>query len=260
MNDDGSTSEPVGSAALPTPLEPPVDVPLTVLPQTPCPYLPGRQETIRAFRTNRLPGAMYQEFMDAGFRRSGTVVYQPVCEACRACVPIRVPVDRFVPGKTQRRTLRRNADLRVTVGLPTCTDEKFELYQRYQTHWHDKASADPVRARKAFESFLYESPVDSLEFCYRSREGKLLAVGLADVCAKSFSSVYFYFDPDPAQRSLGTFGALYEIAWARERHIPYYYLGFWVQGCAKMEYKSLFKPSEVLGADGDWSRKVSAVY
>jgi arginyl-tRNA--protein-N-Asp/Glu arginylyltransferase len=243
------------AAPQPPPLPPPWPVRLTVLPPHPCPYLPGRTATIRAFATDRLDGAAYHGFMDAGFRRSGRMVYQPVCDGCRLCVPIRLAVDRFAPDKSQRRCARRNADLTVTVDRPTATDEKFALYRRYVTQWHDKPAGneDDANPRGAFESFLYGSPVSTLEFCYRDPAGQLLAVGIADVCDRSFSSVYFYFDPDHRDRGLGTFGAIHEIAWAGRQGIPHYYLGYWVSDCRKMAYKTHFRPYELLGTDGLWS-------
>ena len=240
--------------SLPPPLPPPRAVRLTTLPPHPCSYLPGRTTTLRAFAAGRLDGEVYHDFMDAGFRRSGRMVYQPVCEDCRRCVPIRVPVDRFRPDKTQRRCQRRNADLIVAVGEPDLTDEKFDLYRRYVTQWHEKADGtdDGDDERASLASFLYTSPVGTLEFTYRDPAGHLVAVGIADVCGRSFSSVYFYFDPDHRNRSPGTFGAVQEIAWAARAGIPYYYLGYWVNGCRKMAYKINFRPSELLGSDGKW--------
>jgi arginyl-tRNA--protein-N-Asp/Glu arginylyltransferase len=189
--------------------------------------------------------------MDAGFRRSGNVVYQPICDACQQCIPLRVPVDRFAPDKSQRRCGRRNADLIVSHDRPDLTDEKFELYKRYVTDWHGKEKSSELD-RESLQSFLYQSPVETLEFCYRTADGKLLAVGIADVCQQSFSSVYFYFDPQESDRGLGTFGALYELAYAKSRGIAFYYLGFWVQGCAAMQYKSRFQPCQILDITGAW--------
>ena len=227
---------------------------LTVLPPHPCPYLPDRTATLRAFATDRLDGELYHRFMDAGFRRSGRMVYQPVCEGCRACVPIRVPVDRFAPDKSQRRCGRRNADLRVTVAPPTATDERFDLYRRYVTQWHGEAAGGAGgEDRAAFESFLYESPVDTLEFSYRDADGRLLAVGIADVCSRSLSSVYFYFDPDHRARGLGTLGAIHEIGWAASKQVPYYYIGFFVGQCRKMTYKATFRPGELLHGSDVWT-------
>lgn len=234
------------------PLPAPYAVRLTVLPAHPCSYLSGQTTVLRAFAASSLDGEVYHDFMDAGFRRSGQMVYQPDCPDCRECVPIRVVVDQFRPDKGQRRCQRKNADLAVTIGPPTPTDEKYDLYRRYVTQWHDKTTEDSDDDRSSFESFLYASPVRSLEFCYRDGAGKLLAVGIADVCTRSFSSVYFYFDPEQRQRSLGTYGALYELAWAAGAGIPHYYLGYWVRGCRKMTYKCNFQPHEVLDAAGRW--------
>src|SRR3954447_23659451 len=183
---------------------PPVDVHLTVLPAQDCPYLPGRQATSRAFLARQLPPDLYHDFMDAGFRRSGNVVYQPTCRACRRCLPLRVLVDSFRPNKSQRRCARRNADLIVAQNEPASSDEKYDLYRRYVTGWHGGAG-DPELGdrREAFETFLYESPVDSVELTYRDAKNDLLAVGICDRSARSLSSVYFYFDPAQAYRGLG---------------------------------------------------------
>ena len=229
---------------------PPVPVPLTVLGDHGCSYLPGRVATSRGFFASGMPPELYHQFMDAGFRRSGRLVYQPICRGCRACLQLRVPVDRFVPSKSQRRCWRRNQDLIVSVQDPEPTDEKFDLYTRYQTKWHSKE--DGGEDRESFESFLYDSPVQSVEFSYRDGSGKLLAVGICDVASQSLSSVYFYHDPVEFRRGLGIFGALYEIAKARALSIPHYYLGFWVAGCAAMEYKAAFEPNEILSPDGQW--------
>jgi arginine-tRNA-protein transferase len=229
---------------------PPAPVPVRMaLSAHPCSYFPNRESRSRAFWATAMPGDTYHRFMDAGFRRSGKVVYQPVCAGCRACVPIRVPVATFAPDKSQRRCWRKNQDLVVTAGDPEPTAEKFAVYDRYRRQWHD--SEEP-HDYDTFTSFLYDSPVDTVEFWYRDPAGKLLGVGICDVCGASLSSVYFYFDPDESRHSLGTFSAMYEIEWARAAGIPHYYLGFWIAGCGAMEYKANFRPYELLGTDGVW--------
>jgi arginyl-tRNA--protein-N-Asp/Glu arginylyltransferase len=233
------------------PLPPPVAVRLTILPSHDCSYLPGRVDTTRAFRIDRLPGRLYHQFMDAGFRRSGMIVYQPMCECCQQCVPIRVPVDRFAPSKSQRRSAHLNSDLIVTESMPELTDEKCDLYQRYLTGWHGKQTSDQD-CRESLGHFLYQSPVDTIEFCYRTTENKLVGVGICDVCDLSLSSVYFYFDPAESRRSLGTFSAMHEIKWCWQKKIQFYYLGFWISGCGNMAYKSKFRPAEILEPDGIW--------
>jgi leucyl-tRNA---protein transferase len=231
-------------------LPPPVKVSLVTLGEHPCSYLPGRASESRAFWADRIAPSIYHRFMDAGFRRSGKLVYQPVCRGCRACISIRVPVATFQPSKSQRRCRRRNEDLVVAVAPAESNDEKFDLYLRYVVGRHHRSAAE--EDRESFERFLYDSPVDTLEFSYRDAAGRLLGVGLCDASPQSLSSVYFYFDPAEARRGLGTFSALYEIQAAAGLGVPYYYLGYWVDGCAAMEYKADFRPAEVLHPDGVW--------
>jgi arginyl-tRNA--protein-N-Asp/Glu arginylyltransferase len=213
-----------------------------------CPYRSGQRARYRAFSVEALPPSVYHRFMDAGFRRSGQVLYQPACRSCRACVPLRVPTDGFVPNASQRRCRRRNSDLVVMAGEAVATAEKLALYNRYNVEWHAGASLTFA----AFAEAFYESCVETIEFTYRGPDGELLAVGLCDVAPESLSSVYFYFAPEAAARGLGTYGALCEIDFARRRGIPHYYLGYWVADCGAMSYKANFGPHELLGADGVW--------
>lgn len=244
---DDSSSSACAYPALP----PPVRVRLTTLPEHPCPYLPGRLATNRAFLADQLDPEIYHALMDAGFRRSGKLLYQPVCRGCRACVPVRVPVNTFQPSASQRRCLRKNADLKIEVGEPCATEEKFELYQRYLRQRHEVSEPHTF---EEFEAFLYESPLQTLEFIYRDSRGRLLGSGICDLSSRSLSSVYFYFEPAERRRGLGTFGALKEIESAQRLNVPHYYLGYFVEGCRSMEYKAAFRPHELLHPNGMWTR------
>lgn len=236
-------------------LPPPVSVPLAVLPEHACAYRPGRTAQNRALLARGMPGELYHRFMDAGFRRSGRLIYQPICAGCRACVPIRVPVASFAPSKSQRRTWRRNADLSIAIDPPAFDTEAFDLYRRYVSGWH---GGEQGSGPEDYRSFLIDSPVETLLFRYRDPSGRLLAVGVCDVCESSLSSVYFFFDPTDARRGLGTYGALCEIDYARRTGIPCYYLGYWVERCATMDYKSAYRPHQLLGSDGVWRMRTTS--
>lgn len=231
--------------ALPVPL----GLAVTTTAPYPCPYLEACSSVSRGFRCGELPGAAYQKLLDAGFRRSGRVFYQPACPGCRACVPLRVPVGRFRASRSQRRVWKRNCDLRVSFGRPELTEERRALYARYMAARHDR---EEVGTREDLEDFLYRSPTDTVEMLYRDGEGRLLAVGVCDVTPLCLSSVYFFFDPEESRRGLGTFGSLVEIRAAASMGLRHYYLGFWIRGCRKMEYKARFRPHELLGTDGRW--------
>jgi arginine-tRNA-protein transferase len=229
---------------------------ITVTGKHACGYLEGKLSTFRAFDAGGggaggVTGEIFQRLLDSGFRRSGSVIYQPMCAGCRECVPIRVPVDQFKATKSQRRVMRKNTDVTVRVAPPEATQEKWELYDHYQRQWHRKKAneADDIAG---FVTFLYRSPIDSLEFEYRDKWGRLLGVGLTDVCPQSLSSVYFFFDPREAWRSLGTFSAMYEIQWALQMKMKYWYAGYWIKNCESMSYKSRFGPAERLATDGVW--------
>jgi arginyl-tRNA--protein-N-Asp/Glu arginylyltransferase len=242
-------AEPASTQSFWPAIPPPVRVHLTVFPEHPCSYFPDRVARTRALRAGRVHPETYRAFMDAGFRRSGKMLYQPVCSACRACQPVRVLVNAFAPSKSQRRCARRNTDLTLEIAPPHPTEEKYDLYSRYVRRWH---SGNLEGGYGAFVSFLYDSPVDSLEFAYRDAGGKLVGVGICDVSSTVLSSVYYYFDPDEARRGPGTLGALREIQFAREHGIAYYYLGYWIDGCGSMEYKTALRPFEILWPDQVW--------
>ena len=174
---------------------PPLGLPLVTTSDHPCAYIPGRMSRTRAFYAESMPPAVYEALMQVSFRRSGKVFYQPVCRGCRQCLPIRLRICEFVRSKSQRKCWNRNQDITVTVEPPRATDEKFELYKKYTLTRHGRDDED----RSAFEDFLFSSPIRTVEFNYRKGD-RLVAVGICDVCDRSLSSVYFYFDPADSRR------------------------------------------------------------
>lgn len=214
-----------------------------------CSYLPGLTATEEAWLAWQVKPEAYHELMDRGFRRSGSILYRPICAACSKCVPIRVPAALFRPSKSQRRVLRRNADISAHVQEPELTPEKHDVYRRYLFAQHRRSpqGSDVESLRE----FLYSSCVDTIEIEYRDRIGRLIGASICDVGARSVSSVYHYFDPAYAWRSPGVFSALQEIRLCNEWNVPHYYLGYWVEGCASMDYKRNYKPHELL-INGKW--------
>jgi len=219
-----------------------------VSPEFACPYLPGLLARTESYSIDHLEGARYEALMDRGFRRSGQVVYRPRCRFCTACRPIRVLTDRFSPSRSMRRVRRRNTELAVEIGSPGATSEKLALFRRYLAAKHDDRMD---RGAEAFSDFLCDSPTNTLEFRYRLKE-RMVAVSVADRCPGGISSVYVYFDPDFAARSLGTFSALWEIDYCRSERLPYYYLGYYVEGSRTMAYKARFRPCQILTVEHEW--------
>ncbi|HWV63375.1 MAG TPA: arginyltransferase, partial [Oxalicibacterium sp.] len=86
-----------------------------------------------------------------------------------------------------------------------------------------------------------------------NRGGELIAVALTDVLSDGLSMVYSFFEPGEDNRSLGTFMILDHIARARRLGLPYVYLGYWIEGSRKMDYKGRFLPQQRLAPSG-WLR------
>jgi len=214
----------------------------------PCPYLPALLSRTEAYYLEHLDGPAYERLLGRGFRRCGRVVYRPRCRACSECRQLRVPVAGFKPTRSMLRVARRNSDLTVRIGRPMPSAEKLDTYRAYLAAQHDGAMA---RTAEAFREFLYDSPTDTYELCYLLGE-RMVCASLADLLPHGLSSVYVYFDPHFAARSLGTFSALWEIDYCRRQGLTYYYLGYHVAGSRAMSYKSRFRPNEVLIADNRW--------
>lgn len=223
----------------------------------PCPYLPDKTWEVRNFDVSRLPlaTALYGELQNRGWRRNSNQLYQNVCQGCNRCLSLRIPVADFSPGKSHRRTLRRNADLQVTVEPLHYTEEYEDLYWRYQKTRHsESAVVEPDEDKSAhFRSFFGRSPVQSQFLVFRSDQ-KLVGLSLVDVLPDTVSSVYFFYDPEEMDRRPGIFSLLQEIEYTRMLGRSWLNLGFWVPGNKRMEYKAEFFPQEVLSFRG-WMRR-----
>jgi arginine-tRNA-protein transferase len=224
-----------------------------------CPYLPGRTER-KVF--TELTGPDAGELNDAlgriGFRRSQGVAYRPSCLDCSACVSVRVLAKEFVPSATQKRLLKRNADLEVSVCRPWSTEEQFELLRSYLSTRHPEGGMADMDELD-YADMVELSPVDSYVVEYREpsadgRPGRLVGACLIDRQGDGLSLIYSFFDTtEGARGGLGTYIILDHIERAAAADLPHVYLGYWVSGSKRMEYKVRFRPMERLGPIG-WRR------
>ena len=220
----------------------------------PCGYWEGREarDLVLDPRDPRLP-QVYPMALDRGFRRSGDLVYRPSCNGCNACVAVRIPVHTFQPDRSQRRCLARNADLDARIVAPVRTDEHLALYRKYLASRHAGGGMDDHGANE-FDQFLVGSWNEGRFLELREHGShRLLAVAVTDVVADALSAVYTFYDPDHAARGLGTLGVLQQLAWARRDGRKHLYLGYWIAGHAKMDYKRRFQPLEGFNGRG-WAR------
>ena len=217
-----------------------------------CSYLSGRTAT-SLFLDPRQPldSRQYASFMRLGFRRSGDLVYRPHCRECNACIPVRIPVERFRPNRGQKRVWQRNRDLTVIARAPVFRQEQFDLYRRYQAARHAGGGMDDPDPQK-YLNFLVARHIHAVFHEFRLRE-KLLGVAVTDILPNGLSAVYTFFDPDEKRRALGVHAVLWQIEHARERQLPWLYLGYWIEECPKMSYKGHYRPLEAF-LQGHWVR------
>ena len=228
-----------------------------------CPYLEGQSER-KVF--THLVGEKASELNDlltqGGFRRSQNIAYRPACESCRACISVRILASEFKPTRSMRRIRAGNADLVAAEYHAEPSSEQFKLFRRYLDSRHQSGGMADMSIGD-YAMMVEDSHVDSRIIEYRVRSegdglhdhpaGELLAVALTDRMGDGLSMVYSFYNPDATARSLGTFMILDHIERAKTLGLPHVYLGYWVKGSRKMEYKTRFQPQEHLMAQG-WQR------
>lgn len=230
---------------------------------TPCPYLPGQSER-KVF--THLVGPKAPQLNDiltqGGFRRSQSIAYRPACETCRACVSVRVPVADFRPGRSFRKVMLRNADLVGEMRPAIPTSEQYSTFRAYLDARHRNGGMADMTVLD-YAMMVEDSHVKTRLVEYRKRDadtgingrskGDIVACVLTDILSDGLSLVYSFYEPDQADRSLGTLVILDHIARAKTMGLPYVYLGYWVEGSRKMDYKARFLPQERLSPEG-WVR------
>ena len=218
----------------------------TLSPPSNCPYIKGEEFTQEYFFAKNLAQEELDILLQNGWRKFGIYFFRPKCSMCSKCLPLRVLVKDFDFSKKQRRLLRKNSDVVIRKEPHEFKEEYYSIYLKHSKRFNNQD--DKVESRDDFRDGFFSQSCSSFLLTYYL-DGKMIAWGLLDEGEQGLSSVYFAFDPDYSKRSLGNFGALIEIDYAKKNSFRYYYLGYYIETNPSMSYKASYRPHEVL----NWS-------
>lgn len=210
-----------------------------------CPYLKEKLWRQEYFVASELDEEQFQTLLDRRYRRFGAVFFRPCCPDCLKCRPIRIDVHKFTASRSQKRVIRKNSDTRVKFGMLEPRRELYDIYVKHSRERFEQESNEEEFIRNFYTPVV---PSFQSEFFI---DGKLAGFGILDMSSTGLSSVYYCFDPDYSEYSLGTFSILEEIKESDRLGLQYYYLGYFIPESRKMLYKGRFHPYELL-LDGEW--------
>ena len=219
-----------------------------VSPEDSCPYIDGNMECHEYFFAESIKNEEIDFLLSKGWRKFGQFLFRPRCTSCEQCIPLRVITKDFKISKSLRRVKNKNKDITVNFNPLVYNKEQFELYRKHSQH---RFSEKQIENEDDFINTFYLNTGSQYMSEFRL-DGKLVGFGILDQGLNSLSSVYFVFDPDLSKRSLGTYGAITEIEYAKDRGLDFYYLGYWIKDNSSMQYKATYKPHELYS----WSKKI----
>lgn len=211
----------------------------------PCSYIDGEQATtVFVDPEAKIDLTLYSQLSLLGFRRSGGHLYRPQCSNCQACMSCRIPVSLFKANRSQRRCWQKNQDIQITPTERIDTLEHYTLYSRYIESRHQDGDMYPP-SEEQYKAFL-TSEWGSTRYLEFRLDGELIGVSVCDHLDDGLSAVYTFYNADLSERSLGKFAILAQIHRAKEMGLSYVYLGYWIKQCEKMNYKTDYRPLELL--------------
>jgi arginine-tRNA-protein transferase len=212
--------------------------------ESPCSYLPERQERLLVAIDEQLNSLENSEMLFAsGFRRSGEQVYRPYCEHCHACQAIRIPVNEFKASRSQKRLLNKNAHFELKISLEV-KSSYYPLYSQYINAFHHDGAMYPPN-EKQFSQFIQGETIKQ-HYLELWDNDTLISVAVTDIFLHSCSALYTFYHSDYRQHSLGIYSILKQIAYSRDLNKDFLYLGYQIDACNKMNYKTKFFPHQRL--------------
>lgn len=208
-----------------------------------CSYLDNLEQTTYYKIIENCSTTECHELIERGFRRFGKMYFRPICSTCSECQSIKIDVENFTFSSSQRRVLRKASHIKSYIQRPTLTQAHLDLFKKYHLYMQDKKDWEytEATAQSYYTSFVNGHNEFGYEILYYD-EDKLIGVDLIDILDEGVSSIYFYYDTDYTNLSLGKLSLYNQILYAREAKLKWIYLGYYVEDCPSLSYKSHYKP------------------
>ncbi len=212
-----------------------------------CSYLQGKQQTTHYKVIENCSKESSAELIERGFRRFGKMYFRPICSDCDECKSIKIDVKNFEFSKSARRILKKAKDIRTYIQRPTISYEHIKLFEKYHLHMQQKKGWD--YSQTSLENYHNSFVSGHNDFGYEVLyfyEDQLIGVDLIDILPEGISSIYFYYDPDFSNYSLGKLSLYKQIQYAQKADKEWIYLGYYVKECPSLSYKAEYKPYKTL--------------
>ena len=208
-----------------------------------CSYIENSTQTTHYKIIDNSSSFATQELIERGYRRFGKMYFRPICSTCQECQSIKIDVQNYKFSKSQRRVMRKASHIQSFIQSPSMTQQHLDLFDKYHLYMRDKKgwSYEKTTAQRYYQSFVDGAEDFGYEILYFDNT-KLIGVDLIDILDDGISSIYFYYDPDYSQLSLGKLSLLIQINLAKKKSKRWIYLGYYVKGCGSLEYKANYKP------------------
>lgn len=214
------------------------------------------QENFRLINEEFHADFVLPEQMDSlwanGWRHFGTHFFRYnvgfLVNDLRFVLPLRIRLKDFTFSKSQRRVLRRNADLDVAIRPVSIDDEAEQLFHRHKTRFDHGV---PESIYNFISTRPDMSPCEAKEIRV-TQDGRLLAVSYFDVGRNATSGIYAMFEPTATYRALGIFTMLKEIEYSIESGRDFYYQGYAYEGESFYDYKKRFRCTEAFDWRENW--------
>ena len=208
-----------------------------------CSYLKDKEQTTHYKMIEDCNDKQCLSLIQRGYRRFGKIYFRPICKDCTECKSIKINVKNFEFSKSHKRVMKKAKNIKSYIRTPSMTKEHLKLYDKYHLYMKEKKGWDHshVNPQNYYNSFVNGHNGFGYEISYYD-EDKLIGIDLIDILQDGLSSIYFYYDPDYSNYSLGKLSLLYEIEFAKTQNKDWIYLGYYVRDCDSLSYKASYKP------------------